>query len=380
MADFSQFGGISDDWTAYVTAHPHPPLPPDLTPVQLQERTNAGREANSREILSKITSKCQIHEWNGGFKTHSSVVDIDTRDFTCPTSNEETIPLRVYKPASTPTAAKLPLFIFYHGGGYCFGSLSSEDGFCSWIVEKLGIVVINVCYRHTPQWKWPAQREDAYNSLNWVFGNMKEIGGDSNQVFVGGRSSGSNLAAGITLRETETVRFMIAFSVFTYRERVREESKVWFLIYRMYAIPMLFLYNWSRIGKTRSLKMLMLQSSLRAGSSSSTICSMSKIQGRNTTVSYCHLKLTWQISLQHIFLSPDETLFGMRLCCSRRNWGAWGEYSDLSLKSASISDIVTESRPASTYIQEYPMASGDMGNWNLVSYMTRTLSRHSHGS
>ena len=57
MADFSQFGGVSDDWTAYVTTHPQPPLPPDLTPVQLQERTNAGREANSREILKTITSK-----------------------------------------------------------------------------------------------------------------------------------------------------------------------------------------------------------------------------------------------------------------------------------------------------------------------------------
>ncbi|KAH7395528.1 Alpha/Beta hydrolase protein [Cadophora sp. MPI-SDFR-AT-0126] len=186
MAEFSRFGGVSDDWTAYIAAHPQPPPAPDLTPVQLQERTNAGREANSREILNTIT------------------IDIETRDFTCVTSDNETIPLRVYKPSSTPASVKLPVFIFYHGGGYCFGTLSSEDGFCSWIVEQVGIVVVNVCYRHTPQWKWPAQREDAFNSLNWVFDNIESLGGDEKRVFVGGRSSGSNLAAGITLRDTET--------------------------------------------------------------------------------------------------------------------------------------------------------------------------------
>jgi acetyl esterase/lipase len=96
--------------------------------------------------------------------------------------------------------------LFFHGGGYCFGTLSSEDGFCSWLVEKAGIIVVNACYRHTPDWKWPAQREDAYNALNWVFDNMDLIGGDRNKVLVGGRSSGSNLSAGIALRDKEVVR------------------------------------------------------------------------------------------------------------------------------------------------------------------------------
>lgn len=97
------------------------------------------------------------------------------------------------------------MFIFYHSGGYCFGTLSSEDGFCSWIIEKVGIIVANACYRHTPEWQWPAQREDAFSVLNWVFGNINAIGGDGDKVLVGGRSSGSNLAAGITLRDNETV-------------------------------------------------------------------------------------------------------------------------------------------------------------------------------
>lgn len=60
MADFSRYGGVSDDWASYMTANPQPQLPPDLTPVQLQERTNLGREANSREILKTITSNFHL--------------------------------------------------------------------------------------------------------------------------------------------------------------------------------------------------------------------------------------------------------------------------------------------------------------------------------
>ncbi len=60
MADFSHYGGVSDDWASYVAANPQPQLPPDLTPVQLQERTNIGREANSKEILKSIISKFHL--------------------------------------------------------------------------------------------------------------------------------------------------------------------------------------------------------------------------------------------------------------------------------------------------------------------------------
>jgi acetyl esterase/lipase len=111
----------------------------------------------------------------------------------------------VYKLSSTPPNSRLPVFFFFHGGGYCFGTLSSEDGFCSWVVEKVGIIVINVCYRHTPDWNWPAQQDDASNALNWVFDNLEMIGGNRETVVVGGRSSGSNLAAGAALRDKDAV-------------------------------------------------------------------------------------------------------------------------------------------------------------------------------
>jgi acetyl esterase/lipase len=137
--------------------------------------------------------------------TDAPIAKIHTQDFSIPTSNEQTIQVRVYKPASSAEGAQLPVFIFFHGGGYCFGTLASEDGFCSWIVENAGIIVVNVCYRHTPDWKWPAQHEDAFSALSWVFDNIELVGGDRRKVLAGGRSSGSNLAAGAALRDKDVV-------------------------------------------------------------------------------------------------------------------------------------------------------------------------------
>ena len=80
-----------------------------------------------------------------------------TKDYSCATTGGQEIPLRVYRDSTTLVNTQLPVFIFYHGGGICFGTLSSEDGFCFWIAERLGIIIVNVCYRHTPECKWPAQ-------------------------------------------------------------------------------------------------------------------------------------------------------------------------------------------------------------------------------
>ena len=66
-------------------------------------------------------------------------------------------------------------------------------------------MVVNVCYRHSPEWKWPTPANDALDALNWVFNNMDLIGGYETKVIVGGRSAGATLAAGVVLRDKDTV-------------------------------------------------------------------------------------------------------------------------------------------------------------------------------
>ena len=61
----------------------------------------------------------------------------------------------------------------------------------------------SVNYRHTPEYTYPTQAQDAWDSLNWVFDNIEMLRGNPDKVAVGGSSAGGNLSAGIALREKD---------------------------------------------------------------------------------------------------------------------------------------------------------------------------------
>lgn len=62
-------------------------------------------------------------------------------------------------------------------------------------------MVVNICYRHTPQFSYPIQHNDAFDSFDWVYLNIGSFGGDVRNLVVGGVSAGANLAAAVVLRE-----------------------------------------------------------------------------------------------------------------------------------------------------------------------------------
>lgn len=210
MADYSHYGGIATDWETYMAKNPQPAVPPGLSPLELQKLTNDGREAASNAITKGLDGVSQ-------------------QDFSCPTSDNQTIPIRIYKPSSASPEARLPVYIYFHGGGFLFGTLTTEDAACYGIVKALGIVVVNVNYRHTPAWKWPCQAHDAWAALNWAYENMDAIGGDETKVVVGGRSAGANLAAGVVLREKDEVCVVNPRSVSHMADEceARPQSNLW---------------------------------------------------------------------------------------------------------------------------------------------------------
>jgi acetyl esterase/lipase len=129
---------------------------------------------------------------------------ITSKDFQIPTRDGQLIPVRLYRPKSLPDKILLPVYLFFHGGGFLFGTLNSEDANCGRIVAALNIIVVNVCYRHTPQFKHPTQANDAWDAFQWVVNHFNTIGGDKNQLIVGGISAGGGLAASVVLKENKT--------------------------------------------------------------------------------------------------------------------------------------------------------------------------------
>ncbi|KAJ7581144.1 alpha/beta hydrolase fold-domain-containing protein [Mycena floridula] len=94
-----------------------------------------------------------------------------------------------------------PVFIFFHGGGWTFGTISSENAFSTNMCVHGRCVVISVDYRLAPEDKYPCAVEDAVDSLKWVWEHgKKELGADLAKIAVGGSSSGGNLAAILSLK------------------------------------------------------------------------------------------------------------------------------------------------------------------------------------
>ncbi|KAL0304194.1 UNVERIFIED_CONTAM: Carboxylesterase 1 [Sesamum radiatum] len=116
--------------------------------------------------------------------------------------------LRLYIPnmaTPPPSAVKLPLILYYHGGGFVFCNADSSiyDVFCKGLVEKLGAVVISLDYRLAPEHRLPAAYEDAVDGFYWIKNAEDEWitdYADLNNCFLAGTSAGANLAYHAGLR------------------------------------------------------------------------------------------------------------------------------------------------------------------------------------
>lgn len=77
--------------------------------------------------------------------------------------------VRVYESAGTLDAKNRPVYVNYHGGGWVFGGFVSDRSFCSKVANWVGCVVVDVDYRLAPEHPWPAQLQDSWAALLWVF-------------------------------------------------------------------------------------------------------------------------------------------------------------------------------------------------------------------
>ncbi|KAI0076067.1 lipase/ esterase [Panus rudis PR-1116 ss-1] len=107
--------------------------------------------------------------------------------------------VRVFTPEGTAPDGGWPVFIYFHGGGWCLGNIDTENAFSSNACKRADCVVVSVDYRLGPEDPYPAAVEDAEEALKWVYHEGKErLNINPNKIAVGGSSSGGNLAAIVT--------------------------------------------------------------------------------------------------------------------------------------------------------------------------------------
>ncbi|WP_422748410.1 alpha/beta hydrolase [Mycobacterium sp. WMMD1722] len=105
---------------------------------------------------------------------------------------------RHYRP--TGASGRLPLLVFYHGGGFVVGDLDTHDDLCRLISRDGGMGVLSVDYRLAPEHKAPAAADDAYAAYRWALEHAAELEAEPERIAVGGDSAGGNLAAVVAQR------------------------------------------------------------------------------------------------------------------------------------------------------------------------------------
>jgi acetyl esterase len=108
------------------------------------------------------------------------------------------IPVRVYQPRAA--APELPVLVYFHGGGWVYGSIETHDGVCRALCARTPCVVVSVDYRLAPEHRFPAAVEDAWAATAWVAEHARSFGGDPARIAVGGDSAGGHLAAVVARR------------------------------------------------------------------------------------------------------------------------------------------------------------------------------------
>lgn len=102
------------------------------------------------------------------------------------------VPIRIYR--ADPGDGPLPVVVYFHGGGWVFGSVKRNDATGRGLAIGTGAVVVSVDYRLAPEDPFPAAADDAWTVVRDIFARPAFYQSNGS-VAVIGDSAGGNLAA-----------------------------------------------------------------------------------------------------------------------------------------------------------------------------------------
>ncbi len=128
----------------------------------------------------------------------------EVRDVQIPTQTGQ-VPARLYR---ADDRDRDRLMVYFHGGGWVVGSLTSADTACRFLARHAGVSVLSVDYRLAPEHPFPAAPDDALAAFRFAVTQAGTWGHEPHRIAVGGDSAGGNLAAVLCqdLRDAHEVR------------------------------------------------------------------------------------------------------------------------------------------------------------------------------
>lgn len=109
---------------------------------------------------------------------------------------------RHYHPAPNK---KLPMLVFYHGGGFVVGSVDTHDEVCRLIAAHAKVQVLSIEYPLAPEVGPRELIQSCEDALAWVYQNRRQFKILKSRIAVGGDSAGGNISAVVAQRTVNSV-------------------------------------------------------------------------------------------------------------------------------------------------------------------------------
>ncbi|XP_022722390.1 2-hydroxyisoflavanone dehydratase-like [Durio zibethinus] len=175
-----------------------------------------GKEV-ATEILPfiRVYMDGSVERLAGSPNVSPSAEDLETKVSSKDIAFSENPPIsaRIYLPKQVGQHQKVPLLVYFHGGGFCFESAFSfvETKYMNSLASHAKVVVISIEYRLAPEHPLPIAYEDCWAGLQWVVSHSGDYVIDNKEpwlstyvdfdrVYVAGDSAGANLAHNILMR------------------------------------------------------------------------------------------------------------------------------------------------------------------------------------
>ncbi|KAJ0983825.1 hypothetical protein J5N97_002181 [Dioscorea zingiberensis] len=134
---------------------------------------------------------------------------VSSKDVSIDPSTGVSARLYLPKQVENQPGKKVPVLVYYHGGGFCIESAFSSlyHNYLNSLSSKANILIVSVEYRLAPEHPLPAGYEDSWQALQWVVSESStdndswlQSHADFGRVFVSGDSAGGNIAHNMVMK------------------------------------------------------------------------------------------------------------------------------------------------------------------------------------
>lgn len=160
------------------------------------------------EQLTPKAARAVLVGAQAGVKLELPKADVSQKTITV---DGQAIDLTIVRPAGAKGA--LPVFMFFHGGGWVLGDFPTHERLVRDLVAGSGAAAVFVNYTPSPEAHYPVAINQAYAATRWVAEHGQEINVDGKRLAVAGNSVGGNMAAVVSLmakdKGTPAIKFQL---------------------------------------------------------------------------------------------------------------------------------------------------------------------------